>query len=99
MGAANEITPIKKAPAREPLKFDATAGLLDSMRRAGVFFGGFDQRFERGGFCDGKVSEDFAVHVDAGFVQAVNEAAICEVVLTDSGVNTLDPKGAELALL
>src|SRR5690606_27491339 len=47
---------------------------------------------------DGHVGQHLAVDLDAGLVQAVDEAAVGQAVLTHRSVDALDPQGAEVAL-
>src|SRR6187431_2555221 len=59
-----------------------------------------DDGDEGGGLVDGEVGEDLAVDLDAGEVEAVDQARVgkARVMLTDRGVDALDPQGAEGAL-
>src|SRR6185312_645694 len=47
---------------------------------------------------DGHVGQHLAVDLDAGLVEAVDEAAIAQAVLAGGGVDALDPERAERAL-
>src|SRR5690606_7498803 len=47
---------------------------------------------------DREIRQHLAVDLDAGLVEAVDEAAIGQAVLADSGVDALDPERAEIAL-
>ena len=68
------------------------------MRRGRVFLSGFNQSFKRLWLITGHIGENFTVQSDTGFVKPVHKAAIGHSVKTRGGVNTLDPKGAKLAL-
>src|SRR5690606_16005697 len=57
-----------------------------------------DQRLKGVRVTHGKVSENLAIDRDACLVQAVDELAISRAALAGSGVDTLDPKRAEIAL-
>ena len=48
---------------------------------------------------DSEVSEHLAVDFDAGLVQQTHQLAIAEALHAGSGIDTLNPKGAEVALL
>ena len=50
-------------------------------------------------FAGGEVSQNLAVHVDAGQLQAVDEAGVGQAVQTHAGVDALNPQAAEIALL
>src|SRR5690606_16929880 len=47
---------------------------------------------------DREVGKNLTVDLDASLVQAVNEAAVGQAVLTDSSIDALDPQSAEIAL-
>ena len=51
------------------------------------------------GVVDSEVSEHLAVDFDAGLVQQTHQLAIAEALHAGSGIDTLNPKGAEVALL
>ena len=51
------------------------------------------------GVVDCEVSEHLAVDFDAGLVQQTHQLAIAEALHAGSGIDTLNPKGAEVALL
>ena len=55
--------------------------------------------FESFGVVDGEVSEHLAVDLDTGLVQQTHQLAIAEALHAGSGIDTLNPKGAEVALL
>ena len=69
------------------------------MRLASVFLRCFSQRCKSFRFIGGHVRQHFTVNLDARLVKAVHETTICRAVLAGGRVNTLNPKGAELALL
>ena len=75
-----------------PLDLDAIEIDLDTARL-------IDERLEGVRFADGDVGQNLAVDLDAGLVQAVDEAAVGEAFFTHGGVDALDPQGAEVALL
>ena len=56
-----------------------------------------DDGFEGFGIVEGEVGEDFAVDLDACFVEEAHQFGVAEVVQTSSGVDTLNPEGAEVA--
>src|SRR3954466_14148071 len=47
----------------------------------------------------GDIGEHFAVELDAGFLQSVDEVAVGQAVQTGGGADADDPDGAVLALL
>ena len=51
------------------------------------------------GVVDSEVSEHLAVDFDAGLVQQTHQLAIAEALHAGSGIDTLNPKSAEVALL
>jgi len=51
------------------------------------------------GVVDGEVGEHLAVDFDAGLVQESHQLAIAETLHAGSGIDTLNPQGAEVALL
>ena len=51
------------------------------------------------GIVDSEVSEHLAVDFDAGLVQETHQLAIAETFHAGSGIDTLNPKSAEVALL
>ena len=53
---------------------------------------------EGGGVVDSQVGQNFAVNLDTGFVDQTHQLAVAEVLKTGGGVDTLDPKSAEIAL-
>jgi hypothetical protein len=57
-----------------------------------------DQRSECLRLVDRHVGQHLAVDLDAGLVQAVDQAAIGQAVLAGGGVDALDPERAEIAL-
>ena len=59
----------------------------------------FNHGCEGGGFADCDVAQHFAVDLDAGLQQAVDEDRIGHVMLTGCCVDALDPQSAEVALL
>ena len=52
---------------------------------------------EGGGVGDREIREDLAVGLDAGGLQAFDEAGVGDSLGTDGGVDTLSPETAELA--
>ena len=58
----------------------------------------FNYSCESCGVVEGEVGEDFAVHFDAALVDKTHELGVAEVVETGSGVDTLNPEGAEVTL-
>ncbi len=50
------------------------------------------------GVVEGKVGEDFAVDLDAGFVDEAHEFGVAEAVETGGSVDALDPDGSEVVL-
>jgi hypothetical protein len=50
------------------------------------------------GFAHSDISQDFTVQLDTSFFQAIHELRIGQAVFTSTGINTLDPQAAELAL-
>src|SRR6266545_4631892 len=58
-----------------------------------------DERLEAGRVLDGEVGQDLAVDGDARERKAVDKSAVGEPVLAHRGVDALDPKPAECALL
>jgi hypothetical protein len=51
------------------------------------------------GVVEGEVSEDLAVDLDASLVESTHERAVAQVIEASGSVDTLDPEGAEVALL
>ena len=51
------------------------------------------------GVVEGEVGEDFAVDLDSALVDETHELGVAQVVQTCCGVDTLDPEGAEVALV
>ena len=60
---------------------------------------GLDDSFERLGVVHGEVGKHLAVETDVFLRELAHELGIGDAVLTASGVDTLDPKSAEVALL
>jgi len=58
----------------------------------------FDDGFEGLGFLDGHIGEDFAVQFDIGGVEAFDKSAVADAFGADGGIQSVDPKGAEIAL-
>ena len=54
--------------------------------------------FESSGVVESEVGEDFAVDLDACFVDETHQLAVGKFFLTGSCVDTLNPEGAEVAL-
>ena len=54
---------------------------------------------ESGGVVDSEVSENLTVQVDTSLVQSTHELRIAHTLKTGSGVDTLNPQCAEVALL
>src|SRR6478609_4278702 len=81
----------------------STTGLRGDLGRVDVLgqggLGGLDERVERGDVVDGQVGEDLAVHLDAGQVQALDEAVVGHALRTSRSVDALDPQLAEVALV
>src|SRR5262249_34419672 len=61
--------------------------------------GALGDRAERGRVAGGDVREHLAVHLDAGLLQPLDEAAVRQVEGAHRGVDAYDPQRAELALL
>lgn len=55
--------------------------------------------FEAFRIAEGDLGEGFTVQGDLGDLQFVHEDAVGHAVFADGGVDTLDPEGAEVALL
>ena len=71
-----------------------------SCRSMGVGLAAFyfvDDSFEGFGVVESEVGEDFAVDLDACFVEESHKFGVAQVVETSSSVDTLDPEGAEVA--
>lgn len=58
-----------------------------------------DDGLEGSGIVEGEVSEHLAVDLDAGLVDEAHELAVAEILEAGCSVDTLDPEGAEIALL
>src|SRR6478672_11493519 len=58
-----------------------------------------DDLRERGGIVIGDGGQHFAVDLDLGLLQPVDEAAVGEAVVAHRGVDALDPQAPEVALL
>jgi hypothetical protein len=58
----------------------------------------FDQGCEAGSIVDGDVGQDFAVKLDAGFFEAIDELRVADAILLGGGIDAHDPERAELAL-
>lgn len=54
---------------------------------------------ESGGVVDSEVSENLTVQVDTSLVQSTHELGVAHTLETGSGVDTLNPQCAEVALL
>ena len=54
---------------------------------------------ESGGVVESEVGEHLAVDLDAGLVDEAHELGVRKILETGSCVDTLDPEGAEVALL
>jgi hypothetical protein len=82
-------------PQHERTEAEPTRG-----RRVGRESGlrGGDESRERGGLCDGEIGEDASVHLDAGQVEALDEAVVGEAVRARRGVDALDPQATEVTL-
>jgi len=64
-----------------------------------LFLNRLDDRFERLRIVHREVGEDLAVQADVLGVQLTHELGVGQTVLTRGSVDTLDPEGAEVALL
>ena len=62
-------------------------------------FDGIDDGLKRLGIVHGKVGENLTVETDILLGEFAHELGIGDPVLTRGGVDPLDPKGAEVALL
>ena len=62
------------------------------------FFAGLDQTGEGLGIVDGDLGEHLAVDLDVALLQTGHEAGIGDVVGAASGIDSLDPKLAIVAL-
>ena len=62
-------------------------------------FHGVDDRLERLRIVHGEVREYLAVQRDSALGELAHELGIGDPVLTHTGIDALDPKGAEIALL
>ena len=62
-------------------------------------FDGIDDGLKRLGIIHGEVSENFAVETDVLLRELAHELGISDPILTRGGIDPLDPKGAEIALL
>src|SRR3954452_10711090 len=71
-------------------------GRPQSGRQCGLGF--LDDRLERRRLVDGEIGQHLAIDHDAGFRQAIDEAAVVEPERPHRGVEALDPKRAERAL-
>ena len=60
---------------------------------------GVDDSFERLGVVHCQVGEDFAVQADVLGAELAHELGVGDTILTRCSVDTLDPEGAEVALL
>jgi len=63
-----------------------------------VLAGQVDQRGERGRVADRQLGEDLAVHLDAGALEALDEAVVGEAVLPGGRVDAGDPQLTEVTL-
>src|SRR3974390_949062 len=68
--------------------------LCRCQRRLGLL----GQALKSGGIVDGEIGEDLAVELDAGFLQAVDEAVVADAVQLGGGADADDPQGTVLAL-
>ncbi|CCF21957.1 protein of unknown function [Pseudorhizobium banfieldiae] len=95
----------KNYEAKEPGKRWLTNRAFKLVGRACILevleslLGSLDEGTEGSRLMDRHVGQDLAVDFDAGLVQAVDEAAVGEAGFADGCVDTLDPQGAEVALL
>ena len=48
---------------------------------------------------NGQISENFAVHLDVGFTEQMNELAVANAMFADCCVKASDPQFAEITLL
>ena len=62
------------------------------------FFAGFDQTGEGLGIGDGDLGEHLAVDDDTGLLQTIHEFGVGDVVGAASGIDSLDPEFAIIAL-
>ena len=62
-------------------------------------FDGIDDGLKRLGIVHGEVSENLTVETDILLGEFAHELGIGDPVLTRGGIDPLDPKGAEIALL
>ena len=85
----------KKCPAAR----GGAVGLISIVvgRGLGAFYFVADG-FESSGVVEGEVGENFAVDLDACFVDETHQLAVGKFFLTSSCVDTLNPEGAEVAL-
>jgi len=62
-------------------------------------FGGLHQRGEAGGVICGNVSQDLAVQLDAGLLEAADELVVADPLGSGGGADAYDPDRTILALL
>ena len=89
-------------PKENPRRAFCSAGVFTFQNALGLQrrFGLIDNGTEGFGLMHGQIGQNLTVHLDTGFRQTVDETRVGQslVMGADSGVDALDPQGAELAL-
>ncbi len=73
--------------------------LFDAFEICQSCLGLCDQHAERFGLGDREIAQHLAVNGNLSLAEAVDKSAIGQSVVADGSVDTLDPQGAEIALL